>query len=192
MKKETKKENKLGFLVLVLCFLICFIAVGYALWQQVFRGEKVNELSTATLILTLDESASNGISLLNSIPVTDKKGQTFTPHTFKVKNSGTVDANYRLLIVNDTEKYKDDSCSDKMLQWGNIKYSLSKNDEAATTALLSDTSGVLYMGKLGVGQTDSYSLKLWIKSEAGNEIMNQHFHGLIRVEAIQGDQELTN
>lgn len=192
MKKETKKENKLGFLVLVLCLLICFITVGYALWQQVYKGEKVNELSTATLILTLDESASNGISLLNSIPVTDTKGQTFTPHTFTVKNSGTIDANYRLMIVNDTKKHNDDSCSDKMLPWNNIKYSLSKNDGAATTALLSDTSGVLSMGKIGVGQTDSYSLKLWIKSEAGNEIMNQHFHGLIRVEAIQGDQALPN
>lgn len=190
MKKETKKENRLGFLVLILCLFICFISIGYALWQQVFKGEKVNELNTATLILTLDESTSNGISLLNLVPVTDKKGQTFTPHTFKVKNSGTTDANYRLLIVNDTKKHNEDSCSDNKLQWSNIKYSLSKNGEAATTALLSDTAGVLNMGKLGVGQTDSYSLKLWIKSEAGNEIMNQHFHGLIRVEAIQGDQAL--
>ena len=102
MKKETKKENKLGFFVLILCLLLCFISVGYALWQQVFKGSKVNELDTATLILTLDETTSNGISLLNSIPVTDKKGQTFTPYTFKVRNSGTTDANYRLLIVNGT------------------------------------------------------------------------------------------
>lgn len=193
MKKlnvNKKKENKLGLVVLILCLLICFVAVGYAVWTQVFKGEKEQQINTATLVLTLDDDASDGISLLNSVPVSDQKGLTFKPYTFSVKNSGTTNANYRVMIVNDTEKYESDNCSDKKLDWSNIKYSFSKNNEAATTGLLSDTAGVLNIGTINVGENDSYSLKLWIKSEAQNEIMNQHFHGIIKVEAVQEDQSL--
>ena len=190
-KNVKKKEHRLGFIVLIFSVIICLFAVSYAIWAKVFEGEKENSIDTATLILTLDESESNAISLTNTIPVTDQKGLTYTPYTFKVKNSGTIAANYRIMLVNDTTTYEEDDCSDKMLDWSNIKYSFSKNNEVATRGILSDTSGVLNLGIIEANETDSYELKLWIKSEATNEIMNQHFHGIIKVDAIQEDQVLT-
>lgn len=193
MKKEKqKKENKLGLVVFIFSMIICFIAVSYAVWTQIFEGQKENQLETATLILTLDESESNAISLINAVPVSDNKGLTYEPYNFKVKNSGTIAANYRIMIVNDMDTYEKDECTDKMLDWSNIKYSFSKNSEAATTGILSDTSGVLNLGTIEADEIDEYSLKLWIKSSATNEIMNQHFHGIIKVEAVQSDQVLTD
>lgn len=193
MKKENqKKDNKLGLVVFIFSIIICLFAVSYAAWTQIYQGEKENTIDTATLVLTLDESESNAISLINAVPVTDKKGLTYKPYTFKVKNSGTIDANYRIMIVNDTKSYENDGCSDKMLDWSNIKYSFAKNNEAATRGILSDTAGVLNLGTIKANETDSYSLQLWIKSEATNEIMNKHFHGIIKVEAVQSDQVLTD
>ena len=196
MKKNTKNmknENKLGLIVLICSIFICLIAVSYAIWTKTFFGQKENSIDTATLILTLDESESNSISLINAVPVSDQKGLTYDPYDFKVRNSGTVPVRYRVMIVNDTALYKANHATDKMLAWSNIKYSFSKNSEAATTGLLSDTSGVLkdqFDNVIEPGKTDTYSLKLWIKSEATNEIMNQQFHGTIKVEAIQSDQTL--
>lgn len=193
MKKENqKKEHKLGLVVFIFSMIICLVAVSYAVWTQIFEGQKENKLETATLILTLDESESNAISLIHAVPVSDSKGLTYEPYNFKVKNSGTIAANYRIMIVNDTDTYESDDCSDKMLDWSNIKYSFSKNSEAATTGILSDTSGILNIGTIDADETDEYSLKLWIKSSATNEIMNQHFHGIIKVEAVQSDQVLTD
>lgn len=191
MKKENKKqENKLGLVVFIFSTIICLVAVSYAVWTQVFEGQKENKLETATLILTLDESESNAISLIHAVPVTDNKGLTYEPYTFKVQNSGTIAANYRIMIVNDTTTYENDNCADKMLDWSNIKYSFSKNSETATTGILSDTAGILNIGTIDAAEIDTYSLKLWIKSSATNEIMNQHFHGIIKVEAVQSDQVL--
>ena len=129
---DSKKENKLGFIVLIVSVLICALAVSYAIWTQTYHGKKENKMDTATLILTLDESASKGISLLNTVPVTDDKGESFEPYTFTVKNSGTTDAKYRILLVNDEEKYKEHGCSSLKLDWSNIKYSFSKDNEVAT------------------------------------------------------------
>lgn len=190
MNKKGKKENKLGFVVLIASMLICAVAVTYAIWTQTFPGQKINKMDTATLILTLDESMSDGISLINTVPVTDNKGLTYDPYTFTIKNSGTTDARYRILLVNDTEKYKKDNCTDKMLPWSNIKFAFAEKNDVATKGNLADTAGLLQEGVLKSGETSSYNLRLWIKQEATNEIMNQHFHGLIKVEAIQSDQTL--
>lgn len=189
-KTEEKKEYKIGLIVFAVSAVICFIAVGYAAWTKVYEGTKENSIDTATLILTLDENESNEISLIHTVPVSDAKGLTFEPYTFKLKNSGTIKAKYRIKLVNDDVKYSSDGCSNKKLDWSNIKYSFKKNDEVATTGILSDVDGVLNLGEIDANHTDKYSLILWIKSEATNEIMDQHFHGKIKVDAIQNDQDL--
>lgn len=189
MIKE-KGVNKISLIILVVFMLFCFIAVGYAVWTKIYEGEKENTIDTATLILTLDESNSNEISLVNTVPVSDTKGLTFNPYVFKLQNSGSIQANYRIRIINDEDKYTEDGCDDKKLEWSNIKYSFKKNNEVATIGLLSDTNGILNTGIIDANEIDTYSLILWIKSDATNEIMNNHFHGIIKIDAIQSDQEL--
>ena len=55
---------------------------------------------------------------------------------------------------------------------------------------MSANGGVLNIGEIDANEIDSYSLILWIKSDATNEVMNNHFHGIIKVDAIQSDQNL--
>lgn len=189
MDKE-KKEHKLGLVILIICLSFCFIAVSYAAWMKIFDGKMEQSIDTATLILTLDESESNEISLINTIPVSDTKGLTYEPYNFELKNSGSIEANYRIKIIDDDNKYIDDGCSDKKLDWSNIRYSFKKNNEVATIGNLSEVNGVLNVGKIDANQIDKYSLILWIKADATNEIMDHHFHGIIKVDAIQSDQLL--
>lgn len=189
MDKE-KKEHKFSLIILAICLLFCVIAVSYAAWIKIFNGEQEQSIDTATLILTLNESESNEISLINTIPVSDTKGLTYEPYTFELQNSGSIEANYRIKIIDDDDKYIDDGCSDKKLDWANIRYSFKKNNEVATIGNLSDVNGVLNIGKIDANQIDKYSLILWIKADATNEIMDRHFHGIIKVDAIQSDQLL--
>ena len=186
------KTNKLGLCVLILSIIICMFAVSYAIWIRIYEGTKTNSIDTATLIMTFDNSENNAINLREAIPVSDKKGLTYEPYTFTLRNSGTVNAKYRLMIVNDTDSYNDDDCYDNKLDWSNIRYSFQKGNETSTKGYLSDTAGILDTGIIGADERNSYRLRLWIKDSATNEIMNQHFHGIIKVEAIQEDQELSN
>lgn len=187
---SVKKINKLGLCVLILSTIICILAISYAIWAKTYKGKKINSIETATLILTLDESLDDAISLVNAIPVSDTKGLTYNAYTFKLRNSGTIGATYRLMIVNDTNTYQKDGCINNKLDWSNIRYSFQKNNEVSIKGNLSDTAGILDLSEIEPSQINSYSLKLWIKSSATNEIMNQHFHGVIKVEAIQKDQTL--
>ena len=42
------------------------------------------------------------------------------------------------------------------------------------------------------GIEKEYSLKLWLSKDTTEESMGLHFHGKIRVDAIQSNQNLTN
>ena len=187
---QTKKENKLGFFVLVISIVICLITVSYAIWSQVYRGKKENVLTTGTLVLKLNDR-SKELSLLNAIPLSDGKGMQQEAYTFSLQNTGTVDANYRLSIIEDDDYYTKDQCSNKKLDWNYIRYALTEESTTPIIDNLSKNSGKLKEDTIKSGEEIEFTLKLWLHGEATtNNEMGKHFHGKIKIEAIQGDQVL--
>lgn len=180
---DEKNKKIIRNSIFVFFAVVMFVLVSYAVFSYAREGEENNKLSTGTLILTLDDSTSSGITLSNAIPVTDQEGLSGTPYTFTVRNSGTLNSNYELQLVDDEEKYISHDCSDKKLPWTNIKYSLTKNDEEPVSGILNNQA--FDTALLKPEETNSYTLRLWIDSKAGNEIMGTHFHGKIQVKAIQ-------
>ncbi len=187
--KEVKKENKLGLVALIVSILIFITSVTYAIWFQSFKGEKEQIIKTGTLILEIADE-ENEISLTNSIPVSDSEGIKSTPYTFTIKNTGSSNANFRISLVDDDKTYSEDGCSNNRLDWSMIKYYFSYKDDAPLMNLLNKKNGVLYEGVINSNEVSSCTLRLWIKSDAENGIMGNHFHGKIKIEAIQSDQEL--
>lgn len=185
-----KKENKLGLIVLILSIFICVATVGYALWSRTEYGKKENILKTGTLILNLNAKSKN-ISVLNAIPLSDSNGMKQEAYTFSLENTGTTDANYRLSIVDDDEYYLQDGCSNNKLEWEHLRYSFEEGNTTPIIEDLVDRLGILKEGTIAANETITFSLKLWLKgSNTTQADMGKHFHGKIKVEAIQSDQEL--
>jgi len=185
MMEEKKRNNDIvKKSLLVICGVVLFFAIAYAIFTFTGYGEKEQRLSTGTLVLTLDESISEGITISDAIPVTDEVGQSFAAYTFSVQNTGTLKANYQVSLVNDDDKYVAHGCSDNKMAWKNIKYSFMK-DSSSQIDLLSTNSGILDTGVLAPGESKNYTLRLWISDTAMNDVMGTHFHGRIQVKAIQ-------
>lgn len=186
-----KKEHKLGFIALILSIVICLTTVSYALWSRVYHGKKDNYIKTGTLVLKLNEK-SESISLENTVPVSDSKGQQIEPYTFSLQNTGTADAKFRILMIDDEEYYKNDNCLTKKLPWDKIRYSFTEDKTTPIIDNLTVKNGVLTSGTIKAGDEKEYSLKLWLSKDTTKEFMGLHFHGKIRVDAIQSDQTLTD
>lgn len=189
--KEVRKENRLGFIVLIVSLLICIISISYAIWTNVYSGKKENVLKTGTLVLNLNEKSKN-IELLNSIPISNDKSTQQEPYTFSLQNSGSVEANYRISLIDDTDYYISDNCVDNKLDWSFINYSFNENQTTPIIKGLAETSGILKEGKIGPGEELNYTLKLWLNINTTANEMGKHFHSKIKVEAIQSDQDITN
>lgn len=186
-KKTMKKEHVMALIVLILSSIACVFVVSYAFFNTAKLGNKVNQLRTGTLILTLDDASGSSINLTSAIPISDKEGLSSNGYSFKLKNIGTNGSKYRIRLINDKDYYLSDGCSENMLSWSNIKYAISK-DGVTTTGILADSEGIIDEDILEVNKTNSYSLRLWIKASATNEIMGQHFHSKIQIEAIAAEK----
>ncbi len=189
MDEKKKSIIKKGFWILVVLSMFAF--VSYAAFTYNRLGTRKNQIATGTLLLTLDDEASNGISINPAIPVSDGVGSTEQPYTFTLENTGSLTADYQLFLVEDTQAYEDDDCIDNKMDWKALRYSFEKDSEDPTTNSLSDSPYMLDHGSLKSGATYSYTLHVWINQDAGNEVMGTHFHGKIQVKAVQEGQEYT-
>jgi len=174
---------------MILFAIVALVGATYAAFTYLGIGEKKNVIETGDLRLKLDEGTSAGISLDNAVPVTDEVGLTNTPYKFTLENTGSLPMKYRIRVVEDTAAITADGCSSKKLDFAKLRFQIKKNSTAGSSLPLNnDSNYVIDEGTLAVNGKNTYELRLWIASTAGNEVSGKHFHGKITVEAIQNDQ----
>ena len=194
MEKENKnfmEKNKKQVIAIALA-LVLLIGGSYAWLSVTLKGTKKVRIEAGTLSLVLNEG--NAINVSDSVPMSDVDGLATDAYTFSLQNNGNVTSEYTIYLDDASIDSADERFDDSAL-----KYSLKKNAEASTTALLStlqDSNGkrVLETGTIEAGVTNTYSLNLWIKDEATNDdvqtttdgnTIGKVFAGKLRIEASQ-------
>ena len=110
------------------------------------------------------------------------KGKTTTEYTFTLQNSGST-VGYTI--------YLDDvalSDGETQLEDSKVKYQLTKNGDEIVSLLSSLNNKAIDSGTIGTNKTNTYSLRVWIDSDAGNEVMGKILSKELRVEATQTNQ----
>ena len=184
MKKFREKFNTNKKIIIVLILLLILLIGGsYALLRVSVTGQKGNVLIAGGLSLELDDSTASGINIEKTVPMSDEKGLETEEYTFMLKNNGTVDSDYTIYLDDETLDENETRMLDKY-----VKYSLVKNEGTVTQILTStgtNPNRVIDTGIIEKNKTNTYSLKVWIDSNADNEVMNTIFKAKLRVEANQ-------
>ena len=181
-KKDDKKKKIITIVISILIIIILIMAVSYAFFSTQLSGTD-QVVKVGTLDLVLDET-SEGISLDNAIGISDSKGMSTTPSTFKLINNGNKAVDYTIYLDDNTIGDTDTRIDDKYL-----KYNLNKNgtDSGATllTSIGSNPNRILDSGTIEGKGTNEYSLNLWITDEVDGNYSGQVFSGKLRVEVSQ-------
>ena len=181
-KKDDKKKKIITIVISILIIIILIMAVSYAFFSTQLSGTD-QVVKVGTLDLVLDET-SEGISLDNAIGISDNKGMSTTPSTFKLINNGNKAVDYTIYLDDNTIGDTDTRIDDKYL-----KYNLNKNGLDSGATLLTKTGSnpnrVLDTGTIEGGGTNKYSLNLWITDEVDGNYSDQVFSGKLRVEVSQ-------
>lgn len=152
------------------------VGASYAVFTSINKGSEMT-VTAGNLETTFTEGQV--INLTNAYPMEDAEGQTTTPYTFTVKNTGTLNAMYRVSLEEDVAN---------TLPKNKIKYSLQKNGGAwSTPALLSTiiTPTIFEENQiLNRDATVTYGLRLWVDNIAGNEVQGKLFKAKIVVENV--------
>lgn len=180
----TKNNQSKKTVVALAAALVLLIGGSFAWLTLTLTGTKTNVIKAGTLSLTLDDNATEGISITEGVPVSDSTGLTTTAYEFTLQNNGTIPSDFTIYIDDVALEDDETRMADRY-----IKYSLTKDDDVPVTALLNtlgtNPNRVLTQGNITAGTTNRYKLRLWIDSAADNAVMGTVFRGQIRVEASQ-------
>ena len=176
------KDDKKRLLVVAIFLAVIVLIGGTYAWLTLTKtGTKTNIIKAGSLQLVLDDTTSNGILLQNAIPISDTKGLQTDAYTFTLENKGTMAADYTIYLDDIAIDVNKTRMEDK-----DVKYSLTKNGTDTNTALLSTLEDrKLDLGTISAKTTNSYTLRLWISSTAGNDVMGKIFNAKLRIEASQ-------
>jgi hypothetical protein len=184
-------DHQIKFTVLsIVAVLIIALSSSYAIFSSVQNGTKYNVIKSGTLSVAYndtDTGLGNVISLNGAYPTSDTDGQATSPYVFKITNNGTLNANYTISIVDDTDMITTDGCSAKQLDKNFVKFSVNGGTPVILGSL-SSSSYVIKTGILNAGASKTYSVRVWLSDTADATALGKHFHGKIEVNSVNTTQ----
>lgn len=206
-KKVFKRETKvIAYVVIALTLVV--IGTSYALFLQVNNNQDNQVVTAGSLVIeyakgntvTVDENAENNCLK----PQSDETGSSTSGcnFTLSITNKGTLPMQYDLLIYNNTADV--DIPSDaQFVDHSLVRHSLNKqysqegsNSETITSAKalseldLKENKRVLENSVIGVGETITFSLNIWISEDATVDIIGQYVY--LKLDVVGSVYEGTN
>jgi len=154
------KKKKFLITLGILGIIITLIGASYALWFVSYRQTGTNDIATSCFSMSLTNEKNN-IELKNSYPIKDEDGEKLTPYSFTITNTCDLFASYTVnleMLENSTipiEYVK------VMVNKEQMK-TLNQYETAKTTIKGAKNSKILSSGTLGAGDSEEYSIRLWI------------------------------
>ena len=184
--KSLSINVKLGLISFALGFIaLCLILVGqsYAIFSGTFTDTNNQVVKLGNLEVILNEP-STGIDLGLS-PLSDVDGLLQEEvYTFSVQNTGSANAMYKVLIIDDETSKA--SYSGTLLSKDIIRVGLEINGEEQGPYKLSELSELLNEKEIKKGKKDTYKLRLWIDESANiDDISEQQVFLKLKLEAEQ-------
>lgn len=167
---------------------------SYAIFTSLNESKDYNVIQVGTLQIAYDDTSNglgNIISLNNAYPVSDLEGMSKDGYKFKITNTGTLATDYSVRVLNDEMMIEADGCGDNLLGLDNIKYSINGSDSAILSSTeLTNPTYTIETGVLQPSESKTFEIKMWIKQDAGNEVLGTHYHGKVVIDSVRGT--LTN
>lgn len=167
------------FLVLML-----MISTAYAIFTATVKSKDYNTITVGTLKIDFSENVDgNVINLNGAYPETEEEGSKEKPYKFTITNTGTLDASYKIRIINDNEMIEKDGCQNNLLDFSDIKVKIG-NDNSFMLSEKDSKEYVVAEGVVASSSQASYDIRMWIRGDASNNVLGKHYHGKIVVDSV--------
>lgn len=169
------KNRKIIFLTIILGFAILVIGASYSYFTARAISD-VQSVKNGSLEITYENTLN--INAANMVPTTEENASI---HQFTITNTGTLDTNYNISMINISLQKNGGNITSSNLMWAlyNASSDYSEGD-LIRKGSFSQTSGYLAGNSeyvivtdlpLSVNESKSYLLKIWLQ-EAG-ELQNE-------------------
>ncbi len=171
---KTIKKHGIIILVCVICSVLLVAGTSYALFFQVNTNTENQVVKTGKLAVTYDQDSSK-ISISRLGRVTDEEAlqNDLYSSKVKIKNTGSLPANYVLKIGKDIETLEHDGGSvNEFVDLDYVKVAAYVNNEQVVAprtigSIEPDENGMfnLYNGTIAVDGTINVVVKIWLDTD---------------------------
>ena len=167
------KKSIIFISISLVLIIILGIGVSYSMWNISVSQETTNMAESKCFDLSISNQ-ENSINLDNAYPISNDKGKSLTPYTFKVTNTCDITAEYSVNLEVLNGSTLSSKFVDVMLENNDIKEInlLSNFDNADKVNTSSIESRKLTTGILKSQESKDYSLRLWIDYNTTLEDLN--------------------
>ncbi len=172
-------NNKRNLLIMIITLsLVLILGSSYAYLMYTKESNNSYVINVGTLEVTFVDSKTQFLNLTNMYPMTDEEGKSLEQElVFQVKNTGNLVANYNVYIEELSTEPEFKTV---------IKYIVNKDNKGySEPKILNEDKYIENNGKLKVGETSEYHVKVWLDETADNTYMNKEFKAKVVVEGNQ-------
>ena len=155
-----KKKNILFISVSLVLILLLGIGISYSMWNITTSQDTTNTAYTKCFDVSIT-SQKNSIALENAYPITDEQGKKLTAFSFTITNTCDIFASYTVNL----ESLKGTTLNSNFLKVMLNNEELKLLSSYETTDIVntgSIESHIMAKGSLGSGDSEDYTLRLWI------------------------------
>ena len=191
--KSTIKKHSVIIAICVICSVLLVAGTSYALFFQVNVNTENQVVKTGKLEVTYGEESSR-ISLDVISPMMDNNAMKDDNYSSKVKikNTGSLPANYSLKLEKDIETLKENVGNDaEFIDLDYIRFAAYVNNEqiiAPSTLgdIDPDSEGMynLYIGTIGVEESIDVTVKVWLDQDTPSSETDKYVYLNLRVESV--------
>ncbi len=182
LSKAVSRELKHSILSIFLVVIV-ILSSSFAIFTSIQKGENYNSITVGILKIDFSQDTANTLNLNGAYPTPDVNGLETEGYSFKISNTGNLNAQYKIRIVDDMEIISEDGCASNLLDKSKIKVSIN----GGVPFLLDSKSSSDYVVELSTiapNNYKDYTIKIWIDENAGNEVLGKHYHGKIIVDSV--------
>lgn len=176
----TKPQIIISIIAIVLG-VFTLIGTSYAVFKVSKTGEKKAMLRTGSF--QVDFTTGEVITMKNMGPMNEKEGMNTPSFKFTITNSGSMDANYKVYLDENTNIVSTIPSTEYMM----ISYKVGSEDFTKPISIktLYNSNTLVLNKQLKAGESVTYEMKIWLDEEAGNEYQNTTYSARIAVESAQ-------
>ncbi len=176
-----KKEFRKNVIFIACILLIAVISTHYIYYK--FETDSSVDFNSESLDVIYHEKTGDELSIVKVTPVTDSVGLTSKTYTVSIKNNLTEKVNYKVQIVEDKEKIKEDDCGEYQIPKEDIKISVKINKKDNKIYNLEELeNGILVEDKINALEKLDISIRTWVSQDSSLPLgAKLHYHGKIRI-----------
>lgn len=181
-----KARNK----ILIKSFIFIFLILGLAVFSTYkiyykFQSTRDKISSSPALTVTYHGKQAENVKITKVTPVTDSVGLSSNAYKLTIKNNTGTKVKYRLVLKDDEETYKKDSCDENKIPDNIIKVGIHTSGEVSKIFNLDDLENrILDTAVISPQTEENYTVRFWISKNTLPTESDMHFHGILVVEEI--------